>query len=344
MSGSTFTPAAAGPGTHTIRYRLTNSLGCEGVDSVVVQVNALPAVSLQPQVPICITQPFVRLTGGTPAGGTWSGPGVSNDTLYTALAGAGTHTISYTTAAASGTGCTNTASTNLQVTQHPAITFSPVGNVCVNGNNVLLNQASVPGGNYSGPGVNFGVFNPSQAGVGTHTIQFNGSSGGCAVSGSFNIVVVAPDTPAIQALGTDSLRATLVGSAYRWYVDGIQIAGANNRSIRPQLSGIYRVEVQQGDCWSAQSPNFAYFMTSVAPSSAAAIKVYPNPSEGNFVLEHASSVCNIEIRDAQGRLLQAFESSDATLPIDLQTAAPGVYLLRYQAGSAPASWVRLVKR
>lgn len=344
VSGSTFTPASAGPGTHTIRYRLGNSLGCEGVDSVVVQVNALPAVSLQPQVPVCITQPFVRLTGGTPAGGTWSGPGVSNDTLYTALAGAGTHTISYTTAAASGTGCTNTASTNLQVTQPPAITFSPVGNVCVNGNNVLLNQASVPGGNYSGPGVNFGVFNPSQAGVGTHTIQFNGSSGGCAVSGSFNIVVVAPDTPAIQALGTDSLRATLVGSAYRWYVDGIQIAGANNRSIRPQLSGIYRVEVQQGDCWSAQSPDFAYFMTSVAPSSAAAIKVYPNPSEGNFVLEHAASVCSIEIHDAQGRLLQAFESSDAKLHIELQTAAPGVYLLRYQAGSAPASWVRLVKR
>lgn len=344
VSGSTFTPATAGPGTHTIRYRLSNSLGCEGSDSIVLQVNALPAVSLQPQVPVCITQPFVRLTGGTPAGGTWSGPGVSNDTLYTAIAGAGNHTIRYTTPAASGSGCTNAATATLQVTQPPVITFSPVADVCANGNNVLLNQASIPGGNYTGPGVNFGVFNPSQAGVGTHTIQFTGTSGGCAVGGSFSIRVVAPDTPAIQAVGTDSLRSALVGSNYRWYVDGIQIVGANSRSIRPTLSGIYRVEVQQGDCWSAQSPDFAYFMTSVAPSVAHSLKVYPNPSEGEFVLEHAASVCNIEIRDAQGRLLQAFESSEAKLEIDLQTAAPGVYLLRYQAGSAPATWVRLVKR
>lgn len=344
VTGNSFNPAAAGTGSHVLRYRVSNSLGCEGVDSMVVQVNALPSVGLQPFAAVCLSQPFVRLTGGTPAGGSWSGPGVSNDTLYTALAGAGIHTIRYTSPAASGTGCTNFATTNLQVTQPPVITFSPVADVCVNGNNVLLNQASIPGGNYAGPGVNFGVFNPSLAGLGTHTIQFNGNSGGCAVGGSFTIRVVAPDTPAIQSVGTDSLRSTLIGSAYRWYVDGIQIAGANGRSVRPQLSGIYRVEVQQGDCWSAQSPDFVYFMTSVATTAAASIKVYPNPSAGTFVLEHAANTCQIEIRDAQGRLLQAFESSEAKLAIDLQTAAPGVYLLRYQAGSAPASWVRLVKR
>lgn len=344
VTGNSFNPASAGIGSHTIRYRLSNSLGCEGTDSMVVQVNALPNVSLQPLAAVCLSQPFVRLTGGSPAGGTWSGTGVSNDTLYTALAGAGTHAIRYTSPAAIGTACTNTAISNIQITQPPVITFTPVADVCVNGNNVLLNQASIPGGNYSGAGVNFGVFNPALAGLGTHTIQFSGNSGGCAVGGSFTIRVVAPDTPAIQGLGTDSLQATLTGAAYRWYVDGIQITGASSRSIRPSLSGIYRVEVQQGDCWSAQSPDFAYFMTSVAPSVANVLQVYPNPSEGTFVLEHAASSCNIEIRDAQGRLLQAFESSDAKLNIDLQTAAPGVYLLRYQAGSAPAAWVRLVKR
>lgn len=347
VTGNSFNPAAAGVGTHVIRYRLTNSLGCEGVDSMTVQVNALPSVSLQPIPAVCLTQSLVRLTGGTPAGGTWSGPGVSNDTLYTAIAGAGTHTISYTSPAASGSGCTNTASINLQITQPPVITFSPVADVCANGNNVLLNQASIPGGNYTGPGVNFGVFNPASAGVGNHTIQFTGSTGGCAVNGSFTITVIAPDTPAIQSLAGDSLQATLTGSNYRWYVDGIQIAGANGRSIRASRSGTYRVEVLQGDCWSAQSPNFTYFMTSVAPSQPTNLKVFPNPSQGLFTLERlddSENAFELEIRDAQGRLVQKMSGTEAVLQIDMQSAAAGLYVLRYQSGTAPASWMRLVKQ
>lgn len=344
VTGSQFSPSQAGAGIHTLRYRVSNAAGCEGQDSVVVIVNALPAVNASNPGPVCISTPFVLLTGASPAGGTWSGPGVSNDTLYPALAGAGTHAISYTSPAASGTGCTNTATLQVVVNQVPTVTFSPVADVCLRGNNILMDQASIPGGNYTGPGVNFGIFNPSQAGVGQHTIQFTGNSGGCAVTGSFTIRVFATDTPSIEALGTDSIRATILGSNYRWYRDGVRLMGENTRAIRPQISGIYRVEVEQAGCWSDASSDFAYFMTSVASAATTSFKVYPNPSEGAFVLEHAASTCSIEIRDAQGRLLQAFESSDAKLHIDLQTAAPGVYLLRYQAGSAPASWVRLLKR
>lgn len=344
ITGSQFSPAQAGAGIHTLRYRVSNAVGCEGQDSVVVIVNALPAVNASNPGPVCISTPFILLTGASPAGGAWSGPGVSNDTLYPALAGAGTHAISYTTPAASGTGCTNTANLQVVVNQVPTVTFTPVADVCLRGNNILMDQASISGGNYTGPGVNFGIFNPAQAGVGQHTIQFSGNSGGCAVTGSFTIRVFATDTPAIEALGTDSIRATMLGSSYRWYRDGVQLIGENTRAIRPQISGVYRVEVEQAGCWSDASGDFAYFMTSVAPVAATSFKVYPNPSEGAFMLEHAASTCSIEIRDAQGRLLQAFESSEAKLAIDLQTAAPGVYLLRYQAGSAPASWVRLVKR
>lgn len=345
VTGNQFSPAQAGVGVHTLRYRLSNAAGCEGVDSAVVIVHALPAVSVSNPGPICLSTPFVRLTGATPAGGSWSGPGVSNDTLYPALAGAGTHAITYTSAAASGTGCSNAATVQVVVNAVPTITFSPVNDVCLRGNNVLMNQASIPGGNYSGPGVNFGIFNPAQAGVGLHTIQFTGNSGGCNVSGSFTIRVFAVDTPAIEALGTDSLRATLLGTNYRWFRDGVQLAGLNTRSIRPTLSGVYRVEVEQAGCWSEASADFGYFMTSVMPSETSGLKVYPNPSNGLYWLEQSgTAAAQIEIRDAQGRILQQFESSDKQLRIDLQLAAPGLYLLRYQSGTAPASWVRLVKR
>ena len=345
VTGNQFSPSQAGAGIHTLRYRLSNAAGCEGVDSVVVIVNALPSVSVNNPGPICLSTPFVRLTGATPAGGSWSGPGVSNDTLYPALAGAGTHAITYTTAAASGTGCTNAATIQVVVNAVPTINFSPVNDVCISGNNILMNQASIPGGNYSGPGVNFGIFNPAQAGIGLHTIQFTGNSGGCQVSGSFTIRVFAVDTPAIEALGSDSLRATVVGTNYRWYRDGIQIAGATNRSIRPSLSGVYRVEVEQAGCWSQASADFGYFMTSVAPGEAHGVKVYPNPSNGLYWLEQATAAtAQIEIRDAQGRILQQFETNEKQVRLELQTADPGLYLLRYQSGTAPASWLRLLKQ
>jgi len=59
------------------------------------------------------------LGGGTPIGGVYSGPGVTNDgngTTYTfdpAVAGVGVHTITYTFT--NSNGCTNTASDDIEV-------------------------------------------------------------------------------------------------------------------------------------------------------------------------------------------------------------------------------------
>lgn len=347
VSAGQFVPAQAGTGTHTLRYTTTNSLGCQSVDSMTVQVNALPAVSVPVFQPVCVTTPFLVLTGANPPGGTWSGPGVSNDTLYPALAGAGTVVLTYTRPPATNTGCTNSATAQMTINQPANVTFQPVADVCLRGNNLLLNQASVPGGNYSGPGVNFGIFNPTQAGVGVHTIQYSGNSGGCAVSGSFTIRVITADTPAIAALGADSLQASVVGSAYRWYRDGIQLMNESTRSIRPLASGVYRVEVLQGGCWSDASADFAYFMTSVNPLGAAELKVYPNPSQGLYVVERPAgetAAYTLELRDAQGRLVQQWTGTEARMQLDVQSAAPGIYLLRYSSGNAPAVHTRLIKQ
>jgi hypothetical protein len=78
-----------------------------------VTVNALPVVTLAPYNAVCDTlAPFV-LGGGSPAGGTYSGPGVSNNQFSPATAGAGTHTISYTYT--NGSGCTSSAFSTITV-------------------------------------------------------------------------------------------------------------------------------------------------------------------------------------------------------------------------------------
>lgn len=54
-----------------------------------------PVVTLQPFNSVCSADPPFELTGGSPAGGVYSGTGVTEGWFYPAVAGIGTHTITY---------------------------------------------------------------------------------------------------------------------------------------------------------------------------------------------------------------------------------------------------------
>jgi len=56
----------------------------------------LPEITLEPFDWICLDWPAFELNGGMPAGGEYSGPGVENGWFDPAVAGVGTHTITYT--------------------------------------------------------------------------------------------------------------------------------------------------------------------------------------------------------------------------------------------------------
>ncbi|GAA4350549.1 hypothetical protein GCM10023185_08380 [Hymenobacter saemangeumensis] len=83
MSGNRFSPQAAGPGTHTITYTVSDSLGC-GTTSQQVIVSAQPPIAAGPDTTLCADRmrPF-QLRGQSPAGGTWSGTGVTAGGLFT---------------------------------------------------------------------------------------------------------------------------------------------------------------------------------------------------------------------------------------------------------------------
>lgn len=59
-------------------------------------INALPTVSLGTFSAVCNTDPMFTLTGGAPAGGNYSGTGITANVFEPAVAGAGTHLITYT--------------------------------------------------------------------------------------------------------------------------------------------------------------------------------------------------------------------------------------------------------
>lgn len=107
------TNTTTSPLTVNYLYNL-NSSGCTGnSQTVVVTVYPLPTVSFAPFADsVCLQSPAITLTGGSPTGGVYAGPGVANGTFTPSVAGLGQKTISYTVTA---NGCSNAATQPLNV-------------------------------------------------------------------------------------------------------------------------------------------------------------------------------------------------------------------------------------
>ncbi len=113
--GAGATPATAtGQGPHTVTYSSPGakniSLSINGGASTSNQsitVNQLPTVTMATLPTVCVNQGPITLSQGSPAGGTYSGQGVTGNQFTPSVAGTGTKTITYTYTAT--TGCTNTA-------------------------------------------------------------------------------------------------------------------------------------------------------------------------------------------------------------------------------------------
>ena len=107
-SGAVASPIASPLSTTTYIETATDSFGCAVSDSITLTILPLPAVSFSMSVDtICINNQPLVLSGGNPAGGNFSGPGVYSDTLYPDSAGLGTHAVHYTYT--DSLGCSDTA-------------------------------------------------------------------------------------------------------------------------------------------------------------------------------------------------------------------------------------------
>ncbi|WP_165836336.1 T9SS type A sorting domain-containing protein [Taibaiella soli] len=106
------TDTISGPYTFTVT--VTDSVGCSATKTYTLDANC-PAVTLA-NLPTGKTDvdPAFTLTGGSPAGGTYSGTGVSNGQFNPGIAGAGTFTIQYTYTFGN---CTDSASKTITVAQ-----------------------------------------------------------------------------------------------------------------------------------------------------------------------------------------------------------------------------------
>ena len=185
ISGSTFNPSVAGSGTHNITYTYSNGI-CANTDTQSVIVNQLPTVSFTGLASVyCENITSVTLTGN-PAGGTFSGNGISGNIFNPVAAGIGTHNITYTY---SNGICTNSNTQSTIYNPISSVSFSGLGaSYCQNASAVSL-SGTPTGGTFSGNGISGNIFNPATAGSGTHNILYTYSNGNCTKSDTQSVIV-----------------------------------------------------------------------------------------------------------------------------------------------------------
>gem|GEM_PF-1469843 len=229
-----------GPFFETTVYEyltLTDGNGCSVVlnETITITVNPLPIVSLEPLAPVCIDADPVLLTG-TPAGGIYSGTGVTNDMFYPADAGVGTWTITYTYTDENG--CVNFATQDITVNPLPVVSLEPLAPVCVDADPVTLVGDPI-GGVYSGNGVMNDMFYPAVAGAGTWTITYTYTDGnGCVSFATQDITVNPLPVVTLEPLApvcVDADPVALVGDPIGGVYSG---NGVMNDMFYPAVAGV----------------------------------------------------------------------------------------------------------
>ena len=339
VTGSTFSPAAAGLGNHILTYSVTNANGCSSSTTFTIIVNAAPTVTLGPVAPLCIDGSPIQLLTGQPGGGTYSGTGVSGGMFDPQVAGVGVHTITYSYSNAAG--CSGTATQTFAVEALPTVNLNNYAAVCKDEPAFTLSGGTPAGGVYSGPGVFNGMFYPSIVSAGTYSVVYTyTSAAGCVNSDAGTITVNAlPAQPYITQVSTVlTANSSVPGVSYQW-LDANQnpIAGATGQTYTVTGNGVFYVEITDANGCSSTSNRFLVDFTGIEEELANGmdIQIYPNPNNGVFTLDILGAYgqeIGVTITDAVGKVVQKFDipvdnMDKLSRTIDLSGYSKGVYLI-----------------
>ncbi len=248
VTGNIFNPAISGYGNHQIEYKIVDSNGCMDSDLITITV-ATPDATIIPIDTLCINHAPITLIAHD-MGGVWSGPGVTDDKFDPAIAGPGTHTIHYSIV---NPDCSDSDTEDITVVPIPVVDINRVGTVYINGPAINL-TATPAGGIFSGPAVTGYVFDPAEAGLGTHVISYETimDKYGCYGTDTIHIQVLmpplpvadfSPDTVGCSPLTVQFTNKSLYGETYMWGFGDGQYSVKENPVHTYYVPGSYIVKL-----------------------------------------------------------------------------------------------------
>ncbi len=298
--------------TTTYTVNSTDANNCNGNSEFTINVNPLPTVNFPDLADVCANDAAVALNTGTPAGGSYFGIGVSNNTFIPADAGAGTYSITYTYT--DNNGCTNENDGSIHVHSTPNVTLTHVNDLCPYDAPVTL-DGNHSSGTYFGTGVSGDEFDPS-IGPGTYVISYSYTgSNGCSDTASINITV--NNVPSV-AIGNDTLICAgniITLNAGPGYTSYHWSNGSSSSSISIDSSGsgighkivIVEIENQQG-CVNDDTIDINFDLCAgVSYFYNSSLKYFPNPFTDKITLSNEIEF-SYSVYDITGKLLEQKEN------------------------------------
>ncbi|MET4074261.1 gliding motility-associated C-terminal domain-containing protein [Hymenobacter sp. UYCo722] len=356
--GFRFVPTAVGPGQYVISYAVATTGICISTRTVryVVAPPVVPTLAAVPD--LCTTQPSVALVA-TPAGGTFSGPGVSNGRFDPAAAGAGLHTLTYAVVDSLGCGL---ITRQVQVTRPPTVVAGRDTTLCADLRRPFqLLGASPAGGIWSGPGVTAGGFfsppNTNNRG-GVFILTYTVRDGPCQAAATRTVVLAPVSTQNVglnlpvcathpEYVGLAPFEATLTpvllapNATYEWdFGDGSPLSTEATPTHRYAQPGVYRIRLmaRYGNC---------QVLTGFAPIEVGEVKVpniiTPNRDSLNdtFKPRFSCQPTSLEVYSRWGQ--RVYQSDDYHNDWDARNLPDGIYyfLLRAADGRCQKSWLEV---
>ncbi len=231
-----FTPTAAG--AFAITASATGS--CAASDNTIVNVVSPAAITLSGPAQVCVSSGPVNYLSNQ-VGGVWSGlPAVSAAGAFSPnVAGVGgPYNLVYTMSDV----CMSSQTISVEVLEQLYVSINDnFSQLCSNGSPIVL-TANIPGGSWSGVGVNptTGSFNPNLSGAGDISIIY--SIGGLCPNSDYTTVTVvgAPAVNITQATPfcLNSLNTTLTASPTGGTWAGTGILDPLTGSFSPSAAGV----------------------------------------------------------------------------------------------------------
>lgn len=265
---STFNTIDAGEGTFKIEYGFGGQ--CPALDTVTLNITALPVITITGQDTLCVDDAAVQIiASATPSTSTtWAGA-VSSLGMFDPIGKLGDNKMFFE--ALNGI-CQAKDSLSVYVLPREDASIDPITKQCVLSAPVMLVPTSGNSkGIWLGNGITAGFFDPSKAGVGTHTITHT-INGRCSDTETIDIEVVGPPdptiiTPSVVCAGSEIVAFNAITPGGIWSGDVV------NGEFNPILGGTFKaIYTITGICTVADTVLFVVNTTpktdfSVAPRS-----------------------------------------------------------------------------
>lgn len=244
---------------YTVQVNPIGQTNCMQTQSSTVSVVVPVAATVTPVNPMCTNASTVSLSAA-PSGGNWTGSGVNAVGVLTpSLAAIGNNT--YTYSIGSGT-CSSMGTTTISIERFvPSTITGTINPICLPSTTVNLSTAlttsTLGAGSWSGTGVTGTTFNPTSAGIGTHTLTYSTNSSPtaslCPSTNTTAITVNSAAQPTITSAGpvctnASSLSMISTPTGGTWAGSGISPTGILTPSAAIVGNNTYTYTVGSSTC------------------------------------------------------------------------------------------------